>query len=137
VFSRKNWFKGEPVKNNGIGDIAWFLPDRGEMTEENWQHGAAKSVAIYLNGQGLHSVDSEDKKVVDDNFYIIFNAHDGAIDYKLPDEAYGKGWQFIMGTGNSSPDDKDIKKYKAQENITVEGRSVVLLQNFLKGQLLK
>jgi len=73
-FSRKNWFKGAAVKGNGIADIAWFLPDGSEMNDDNWSHDFAKSVAFFLNGLGLYSVTDEGNKVVDDSFYIIFNA---------------------------------------------------------------
>lgn len=126
VFSRKNWFKGQPVKENGIEDIAWFLADGTPMTEEQW--GAAKSVAIYLNGRGLHSVDSEGNKVTDDNFYMIFNAHEEMITYQLPGEGYGKEWNMIIDTASNAKEGAQ-KTFSAAVGIPVEGRSVVLLQN--------
>ncbi len=54
TFGRKRWFQGRPIKGVGLEDIAWFLPDGIEMSDEHWNHDFAKSLAIYLNGRGLH-----------------------------------------------------------------------------------
>lgn len=130
AFSRKSWFKGEPVKGDGIEDIAWFLPDGSQMSEEHWQQNFAKSVAVFLNGQGLHAVNSEGNRVIDDNFYIIFNAHHEPLDYKLPEKKYSMNWHVLIDTSKPvfSPTDK---VYQAGEVIHVEGRSVILLQHQL------
>ena len=36
-----------------LPDIAWFTPDAQEMTEEDWEAGFGKSVAVFLNGDGI------------------------------------------------------------------------------------
>ena len=129
VFSRKNWFKGKPVKGLGIEDIAWFLPDGAAMKEEHWNKGEAKSVSIYLNGKGLHAVDSLGNRIVDDNFYMIFNAHNEETKYQLPAEHYGKEWQLVLDTANDSPEEGMLIYYPG-DKVAVDGRSVVLFQNF-------
>jgi isoamylase len=128
VFSRKNWFKGTPVRDNGIEDIVWFLPDGAVMEDEHWNQEFAKSVAVFLNGKGLLSRDSEGNKVVDDSFYMIFNAHSEALDFKLPEESFGLGWKLIIDT-SKPPAEALTSEFKAGETITVENRSVILLQN--------
>jgi isoamylase len=130
AFSRKSWFKGEPIKGDGVEDIAWFLPDGSHMTEENWQHDFAKSLAVFLNGQGLHAVNSKGDNVIDDNFYIIFNAHEGVLDYKLPQQKYAKDWAVLIDTSKPTFNPTD-RIYKAEEVIHVEGRSIILLQHHL------
>ncbi|MEN0053948.1 MAG: glycogen debranching protein GlgX [Mucilaginibacter sp.] len=130
AFSRKNWFKGEAVKGNGIADIAWFLPNGSEMTDDNWSHDFAKSVAVFLNGLGLHSVNAEGNKIVDDSFYIIFNAHDQPLDYKLPKSQYAQDWDLLIDTCKNQAEEV-IGQYKAEDTIQVSGRSVVLLQHQL------
>lgn len=125
VFSRKNWFKGEAVEDNGISDIAWFLPDGTEKKEEQWAEEFAKSVAVFLNGKGLHAIDSEGHPVEDDSFYIIFNAHHEPISYHLPDERYGAGWELILSTSNAQTDQHN---FKPGDHMSIEERSVVLLK---------
>jgi len=129
VFSRKNWFKGKPVKANGIEDIAWFLPDGSMMEEKDWTEGAAKSVAFYLNGKGLNSVDHAGNKVVDDSFYIIFNAHEEEVRYRLPAEEYGNEWRVVIDTTNPAPVSATLT-FSPETEVPVGGRSVVLLQDF-------
>jgi glycogen operon protein len=127
VFSRKEWFKGVAVKDSNIEDIAWFLPDGTQMEESHWRQDFAKSVAMYLNGHGIHGVDSEGKEVTDDNFYLVFNAHDQGLDYQLPHQTYGSNWKVVIDTSKSGYVSDQI--FKAEEPVHVEGRSVVLLQD--------
>jgi isoamylase len=129
VFSRKNWFKGEPVKTDGVEDIAWFLPDGEKMNDDNWKQEFAKSLAVYLNGQGLHAVDSEGIKVVDDNFYVIFNAHHDTIEYKLPGQEYAKNWSVVIDTASYGEHNKN--SYAPGDFVKVDGRSVLVLQHQL------
>ena len=128
VFSRKNWFKGKAVKANGIEDIAWFLPGGALMTEENWKEGAAKSVAIYLNGKGLNTVREDGSKITDDNFYVIFNAHTEVVKYQLPDKKYSKKWRLLIDTG-SAAGVASAGDFDPADQVPVGGRSVILLQS--------
>ena len=130
AFSRKNWFNGEVELKSGVADIAWFLPDGSEMSEDNWNHDFAKSVAVFLNGLGLHSVNAEGNKVVDDSFYIIFNAHDEPLNYKLPAKEYARDWELLIDS-HKNPNEEIKGTFKAKDIIQVEGRSVVLLQHQL------
>jgi len=127
VFSRKYWFRGDKVAEGEAEDIAWFLPDGQQMAEEHWNEGFAKSVAVFLNGKGLHAVDSEGKRVEDDSFYIIFNAHSESIPYQLPKDKYGAEWELVLTTHNSGQ--QEAEHFKAGEVMEIEGRSVVLLKN--------
>jgi glycogen operon protein len=128
VFCRRRWFQGLPIKGTGVEDIAWFLPEGTEMTEENWSHDFAKSLAVFLNGKGLRSRGPNGEQIVDDSFYVIFNAYHGPIVYQLPPRKYGREWTKILDTSNSRVEEEGIA-YGASENIIVEGRSVVLLHH--------
>jgi glycogen operon protein len=127
-FARRGWFKGQNIKGVGVEDIAWFQMDGNEMTEENWNTGFAKTLAIYLNGHGLRWVNETGERVVDDNFYIIFNAHHDAINFKLPVEKYGRQWACVINSaeGKIGPEEK---QYAAGSEIAVAGRSMIVLTN--------
>jgi isoamylase len=125
ALSRKHWFKGKPVRRSGAGDIAWFLPGGAEMTDEHWNKDFAKSLAIFLNGEGLNTVDSKGRPVRDDSFYIIFNSHYENVDYRIPAEKYGAHWEKILETAHPVAEEKHV--YKPGEIVTAPGRSVVIL----------
>lgn len=129
VFRRRRWFQGLPIKGIGLEDIAWFLPDGSEMSEEHWNVDFAKSMAIFLNGQGIHSVGPKGEHVIDDSFYIIFNAFHEPLSFKLPARQYGINWIKELDT-----DDLDFEPeiYKAKEYVKVEGRSIIMLRSKVK-----
>jgi isoamylase len=125
MFARKKWFKGRPVRTRGLADIGWFLPDGTEMAEEDWKTGYAKSLGIFLFGGGLNTVDQEGRPVMDDSFYILFNAHGGELDFKLPVSKYGKTWKKVWDTAH--PADGNGTEYAPDGVYKAEDRSIVLL----------
>jgi pullulanase/glycogen debranching enzyme len=84
IFRRRGWFLGEALHGKEIEDICWFTPDGLEMEEEHWGEDFAKSIAVFLNGRGIHSADAFGQIVTDDNFLILFNAHYKQIVFKPP-----------------------------------------------------
>jgi glycogen operon protein len=127
VFCRKRWFQGQRIRGTGVDDIAWFLPDGSEMTEEHWNTYFAKSLAVYLNGYGIHYLDPKGVPIIDDSFYVIFNAHYGSIDYKLPPAKYGETWIKTLDTALGKIE--NMENYGPEETISVKSRSVVLLKH--------
>jgi isoamylase len=128
IFRRRKWFRGKPVKGQGPEDIAWFLPEGGEMEDHNWDHDFARSLGIYLNGLGLHSVDPKGVPIKDDNFYLMFNAHSEPLTYRLPEILIKKTWEIVLDTSDDSVFEETLDN---PENIRVEGRAVVVLRNKL------
>jgi isoamylase len=131
VFNRRKWFKGQPIKGVGVEDIAWFNTDGSEMTEENWKQDYAKTLGIFLNGKGIPTPGPKGEKILDDNFFIIFNAYHDAIQFKLPPAKFGRKWTKVLDTSINYLEETG-ESFKAAESIHVEGRSVVLLKEPLK-----
>lgn len=127
VFNRRRWFKGQPVKGIGLEDIAWFKPDGAEMNEENWNQDFAKSLGVFLNGKGIHSVGPKGEVIVDDNFYVIFNAYSDLLEFKLPPQKFGRKWTKVLDTSQNFLEETG-QVFKAGEKVSVVGRSIVLLK---------
>ena len=129
AFSRRRWFKGRPIKGIGVEDIAWFLPDSSEMTEENWTNDFAKSLAVYLNGRGLRATGSKGEMILDDNFYLIFNAYNAPILYKLPVKRIGSDWVKVLDTAADFLDEEGTTlDDEASGSIMISGHAVVVLK---------
>jgi isoamylase len=126
-FRRRRWFQGQPIKGIGVEDIGWFQPDGNEMSEEHWNQDFAKSMAVFLNGQGIRSVGQKGEQTTDDSFYIIFNAHHEPLEFKLPSRKYGTNWTRVIDTSTSVISD-DKETYSAKESIVAESRSIVVLR---------
>ena len=129
VFRRRRFFDGRPVRRGEgtrLPDIAWFTPDSQEMTEEDWEAGFGKSVAVFLNGEGIPDRNARGERVVDDSFIMIFNAHDGSIDFTLPPSAWGAKWEIVLDT--ATPQLAEPAPAAAQSVLTVEARSLCVLR---------
>src|SRR5690606_419082 len=81
VFRRRGWFVGRSVRGSNLSDIGWFKPDGEQLSEADWQTGFAKALGVFLNGEGIPSRDQWGRRIVDDSFYAIFNAHHDALEF--------------------------------------------------------
>jgi isoamylase len=129
VFRRRRWFQGQPIHGLGLQDIAWFLPDGSEMSDEHWNEHHAKCLAMYLNGRGVHSRGAKGEVIIDDSFYVIFNAAHHPMDYQLPTEKYGPYWSKVLDTSQDFIDESSTETYPPGGTISVASRAVVVLKN--------
>ena len=127
VFNRRKWFKGQAIKGVGVEDIAWFNTDGSEMSEEAWKQDYAKTLGIYLSGKGIPTPGPKGEKILDDNFFIIFNAYHDALTFKLPPARFGRKWIKVLDTSNNYFEETG-ESFKASGIVHVEGRSVALLK---------
>jgi glycogen operon protein len=127
VLRRRRFFNGRPVRQRSgdvLPDIAWFAPDGAEMTDEDWETGYAKSIAVYLNGQGIPDHDVRGQRVTDDSFVLCFNAHYEPIDFVLPPKDFGAAWKPVMYSAGEPPEGP----FAAGIEVPVESRAVMVLQ---------
>jgi glycogen operon protein len=127
VFNRRKWFKGQPYKGVGVEDIAWFRPDGHEMNEDNWRDDYAKTLGIFLNGKAIPSAGPKGERIVDDNFFLIFNAYHDTISFKLPPQKFGRKWLKILDTAQGYFEESG-EALAAGKPIEIAGRCVVLLK---------
>ncbi|WP_197383358.1 glycogen debranching protein GlgX [Mycolicibacterium mengxianglii] len=129
VFRRRRFFTGRPLRQRGAKgrpDISWFRPDGTEMSEEDWDSGFGKSVAVYLNGQGIPDLDPRGHRVTDDSFVVCFNAHHEPIEFTVPSEEFGDLWQPVVDT--AAEPGAEPAPVPAAEALKVGARSIVVLQ---------
>jgi len=100
IFRRKRFFQGRPIHGSSVDDIAWLRPDGRHMTDADWTSGHARTVAIYLNGQGIPDRDELGERIIDDSFLLLINAHHQSATFVLPDESYGRTWEVAVDTAD-------------------------------------
>jgi len=122
VFRRRRWFQGRAIR--GTPDIAWFRPDGEAMSDEDWEAGFARSVALFLNGEAIPTPDARGRRVVDDSFLVLLHADGEPIEWTLP-PAWEGAWELVLDTtGEAKAPDPPAKV----ERLAVPGRSVLVLR---------
>jgi isoamylase len=127
VFRRRRWFEGRPLRGTDVSDIAWFDPAGTEMSDEQWQVGFAKSLAVFLNGDAIASPGPRGERVTDESFLVLFNAHHESLPFRLPEARWGKRWCRVLDTATGWSDGSSAE-LAAETEIPVESRSIVVLR---------
>jgi glycogen operon protein len=97
------------------------------MSDEEWSRDYARSLGVYLSGEALGEVDRYGRGIRDDNFILLFNAHDERIDFVLPILCVGCAWQAVLDTHYHAGLDTD-GVYAGGESYPLEGRTLTLLR---------
>ena len=126
VFRRRRWFLGQAIHGADCNDIAWFNHAGEQASEEPWGGWPAKSLAIFINGETIPNPNARGEPVIDDSFYLIFNAHHEAVEFTLPVNRWGSCWLGVLDTVRGWTD--DASPLQASARLTVVPRSMVLLQ---------
>ncbi|HYO94967.1 MAG TPA: glycogen debranching protein GlgX [Polyangiaceae bacterium] len=96
---RAMFFKGRPIRGEGVHDLLWFRHDGELMHDDDWSNPITASFAMFLSGQGLEHVDVGGNSVVDDDFLILLNGSEVDLPFKIPSElGNGVAWELVVDT---------------------------------------
>nr|WP_320014257.1 glycogen debranching protein GlgX [uncultured Desulfobacter sp.] len=127
VFRRRGWFHGRSIHGSEVDDIRWFTMAGEQMDEEDWGLGFTKSLGVFLNGATIPNPNPRGEPVIDDNFYLIFNALHKPLQFVLPGPDYGVYWVKDLDTQTGWLEEQ--KLLKAGDTIRVAARSLVVLRH--------
>ncbi len=135
AFRRRRWFQERPVLGEHVTDIAWFTQDGNEMSREDWQVGFAKTVGVYLAGDGLptqRKSGTRSDPMADASYFLVFNAFWDPIEFVLPDLRFGDSWLRVLDTARQHDPFFEASSAEtptaSSSPVHVSGRSVVVLQ---------
>jgi isoamylase len=121
TFRRWKWFQGQTRLSRGVRDIAWYSAKGTEMTYDDWK---GRVLQVFLSGE-LDAIDARGQPVVDNDFYVLFNAQDEPVIFTLPQRKGDKKWQRIVDTAVASLSEKPVYPHGAR--VPVEMHSLVVL----------
>jgi glycogen operon protein len=101
------------------------------MSDEDWQAGLAKSLGVFLNGRGIPTPNERGEQVVDESFYVMFNADHAPLDFTLPEPKWGERWIEVLDTSAAEDfldEDKLGPEYPARAIVNVPPWSLRLLR---------
>ncbi|TFC95718.1 MULTISPECIES: glycogen debranching protein GlgX [Cryobacterium] len=130
TFRRSRFFDGHPgarAAGDPMSDIVWLTPDGQEMQSQDWDEHLTRTVAMFLNGDGIRERDSRGQVVTDVNFLVCFNADAEDVEFTLPSAEYAAEWEIVVDTAGEGA---DAVPRSAGSLHTVISRSLVVLRAY-------
>ncbi|MBV9291673.1 MAG: glycogen debranching protein GlgX [Frankiales bacterium] len=125
VFRQRAFFQGRPVGADGVKDLAWFTPAGVEMSDEDWHAPTARTLGMYLSGQGIRTRGPRGERITDDSFLLLLHAGPDPVVFRLPAEPWAQRYAVELDTGDARGSDGALS---AGDEIPMTPRSAVLLR---------
>jgi glycogen operon protein len=93
------------------------------MTPENWLDPFVRCIGAWYTADAFDERDRQGRRMTDDDFLLLLNAHYEPIEFKLPDEA--GGWRAVVDTARELMPGHESEAQ--QERYVIEGRTLALL----------
>jgi isoamylase len=133
VFRRRRFFQGRPIKGANVKDILWLNPKGNEMSEDEWHDASVRCLGMFLSGQGLDETDERGRKLSDENFFMLFNAHHEDVAFTLPAFRPGARWGAWMDTSREGGL-RTVETYDGGAIYPLQARSLVVLMERRNGK---
>ena len=129
IFRRRRFLVGGALGTDaGDREIAWLVPDGGLMTQEDWDSAFGKALTVYLNGDGITETDRRGRRVRDDSFLLMFNAHFEDIEFTVPPAEFGERWEVLVDTTEPLGYPSEAVSLTAGDATVVPARSTLVLK---------
>jgi isoamylase len=125
VFRRRRFFRGSPVPGRNEKDLMWLSSDGKEMGEEQWRNDGARSIGMYISGHSIEETDEYGRRVLDDDFILLFNAYHEDTSFAAPLHLPDSSWKVLIDTAGT--DGRSQRYYKSGEPFALNARSLVLV----------
>jgi isoamylase len=126
VFRRRRFFQGRPIKGADVKDVLWLNSSGKEMSEDEWRDPSVSCLGMFLAGQGLDETDERGRKIGDENFLVLLNAHHEDVAFTLPAFHLGARWSGWMDTSREGGL-RLVETYDAGTAYPLQARSLVVL----------
>ncbi|MFZ0593088.1 MAG: glycogen debranching protein GlgX [Bryobacteraceae bacterium] len=115
----------QTVNGETVQDISWFQPDGKMMSDQEWQAGWTRCLALELSGKTLNDVDRAGEPITDYTFLLCLNSYYEGVDFSMPTCSWGRCWELLMGTRSSSAEASAVAGGAAYH---MSGRSAALFR---------
>ncbi len=127
TFRRKRFFTGGTVRTGDgtrLNDIVWLLPSGEPMEDHAWDT-SSKAIGMYLNGNGIPSLDRTGNPIRDDHFLLYFNGGHQDVDVVIPSGEYAAAWDEVIDTAGAG---LALKPHHPGARVPLAARSVLVLR---------
>jgi glycogen operon protein len=127
VFRRRQFFFGRKFQGSEVKDLTWFRCDGGEMTQDDWTNPITRCFGLRLAGDAIQEPDVMGRRIVDDTFLVMLNAHHEPMGFTLPAHRNDIRWEPVLDTREPTGQRK-AEALSGGDVYDMEARSVVMLR---------
>jgi glycogen operon protein len=127
VFRRRQFFFGRKFQGSEVKDLTWFRCDGGEMTQDDWTNPITRCFGLRLAGDAIQEPDVMGRRIVDDTFLVMLNAHHEPMSFTLPAHRNDIRWEPVLDTREPTGQRK-AEVLSGGDVYDMEARSVVVLR---------
>jgi glycogen operon protein len=109
-----------------VKDVLWLNPGGKEISEDEWRDPSIHCLGMFLSGEGADETDERGRKLRDENFLVLFNAHHEDVGFTLPAFRAGARWNAWMDTSRECGL-RSVETYDAGTPYPLQARSLVVL----------
>jgi glycogen operon protein len=125
-FHRRSFVEKDPAVATQNANIRWIRADGDPMADEDWGEGGwMRTLGMVLSGDAPEIRNSAGRRVKDNDYLILLNAHHESVDFKLPKDVRRKRWFIAFDTAR--PELEPHKERASGAGIKLEGRSLIVL----------
>jgi glycogen operon protein len=126
-FRRHSFVETDPLVAPLHLSLEWLRTDGERMTDADWMDFRIKSIALFLSGSGPEIRDASGAHTPDDDFVMLFNAHDEEVPFTLPGDLPA-AWTVAFDTSLGIPF-QDGPEESARFPYRVTAHTFVLLRH--------
>ncbi|HLV18021.1 MAG TPA: glycogen debranching protein GlgX [Pseudomonas sp.] len=124
MLRRGRFLVGTYNEELGVKDVCWLVPDGSEMTEDHWHDPNARCLGMLMDGRAQPT--GIRRKGEDVTLLLIVNAHNDAVNFRLPEVAQGTAWNCLVDTNRPDLRGNDIHPFNS--DFLVTGHSLLLMK---------
>jgi len=125
VLRQRTFFLGR-TGESGVKDLAWFGADGQELSDAQWFDPEQRTLAMYLDGDGIRMRGPRGERVRDDSILLVLHTAAEDADVALPGAPWASSYEVLLDTADERP--VPGPSLPAGATLPVTGRSVVLLR---------
>jgi isoamylase len=127
TFRRRRYEDTESLEAAEQGSLEWIRMDGERMSETDWQHFWVKALALHLNGNCKEVQDDHGNRMPDDDFIILFNAHEEEVAFHFPVDLSGPWTQVIDTFSQELP--APLMEPVVKSPFLLQGHSLAVLRH--------
>ncbi len=124
VLQRRKFFQGRMIRGELVRDVLWLTPLGEQMTDSDWHKHYTRCLGMRLEGKMDDEIDERGRHITGDTLLILFNSHNGPIQFLMPPHAESEYWQPLLDTATETR----LKRVRSGEPYPLHAHTLAVLK---------